>query len=105
VTQKKKYLAITYFFSLTCRIQIIKMRQFKSPTSILANEEMIYYLMSEDDALKEMKKIIKEVNEILDLPSTTMVRLLLNYFHWDKDTLTGKIKILINQIKDLFFLY
>jgi hypothetical protein len=39
-----------------------------------------------------MEKTVKEVNEVLDLPSKTMVRLLLNYFHWDKDTLTGKIK-------------
>jgi hypothetical protein len=70
------------------------MRQYVSKTSIMANEEMIYYLMNEDDILKEIKKIVKEVNEILGLPSTTMVRLLLNYFHWDKDTLTGKIKIL-----------
>ncbi len=60
----------------------------------MANEEMIYYLMNEDDILNEIKKIVKEVNEILGLPSTTMVRLLLNYFRWDKDTLTGKIKIL-----------
>ncbi len=60
----------------------------------MANEEMIYYLMNEDDILKEIKKIVKEVNEILGLPSTTMVRLLLNYFRWDKDTLTGKIRIL-----------
>jgi hypothetical protein len=70
------------------------MRQCVSKTSIMANEEMIYYLMNEDDILKEIKKIVKEVNEILGLPSTTMVRLLLNYFRWDKDTLTGKIKIL-----------
>jgi hypothetical protein len=70
------------------------MRQCVSKTSIMANEEMIYYLMNEDDILKEIKKIVKEVNEILGLPSTTMVRLLLNYFRWDKDTLTGKIRIL-----------
>jgi hypothetical protein len=70
------------------------MRQCISKTSIMANEEMIYYLMNEDDILKEIKKIVKEVNEILGLPSTTMVRLLLNYFRWDKDTLTGKIRIL-----------
>jgi hypothetical protein len=69
------------------------MRRHVSSTSITANEEMIYYLMNEDDVLKEITKIIKEVNDILGLPSTTMVRLLLNYFHWDKDTLTGKRKL------------
>jgi hypothetical protein len=68
------------------------MRKYVSSTSIVANEEMVYYLMSEEDVLKEMEKTVKEVNEVLDLPSKTMVRLLLNYFHWDKDTLTGKIK-------------
>ena len=67
------------------------MRRCVSTASILSNEEMVYYLMNEDEALKEIEKIVKEVNEILGLPSTTMVRLLLNYFHWDKDTLTGKI--------------
>ena len=65
------------------------MRQCVSSASILSNEEMIYYLMDEDDVLKEMTKTIKEINEVLDLPSVTMVRLLLNYFHWDKDILTG----------------
>jgi len=72
-----------------------KMRQYVSSTSILTNEELIYYLMNEDDVLQEIKKTVKEINEILGLPSTTMVRLLLNYFRWDKDILTGKIKILI----------
>jgi hypothetical protein len=75
------------------------MRRYVSPTSILADEEMIYFLMNEDDVLKEITKIVKEVNEILGLPSTTMVRLLLNYFHWDKDTLTGKIKTIISSKK------
>ncbi len=80
------------------------MRRYVSPTSIMADEEMIYYLMTEDDVLKEIEKIVKEVNEILGLPSTTMVRLLLNYFHWDKDTLTGKIKIIIySKKKSLLF--
>jgi antitoxin component of RelBE/YafQ-DinJ toxin-antitoxin module len=51
--------------------------------------------MNEDDVLQEIKKTVKEINEVLGLPSTTMVRLLLNYFRWDKDILTGKIKILI----------
>ena len=68
------------------------MRKYVSLTSIVANEEMVYYLMSEADVLEEIKKTVKEVNEIIDLPSTTIVRLLLNYFRWDKDTLTGKIK-------------
>jgi hypothetical protein len=71
------------------------MRQYVSPASIMANEEVIYYLMNEDDVLNEIKKTVKEVNDILGLSSTTIVRLLLNYFHWDKDTLTGK-KIFLN---------
>jgi hypothetical protein len=66
------------------------MRQCVSSTSIISNEEIIYFLMNEDDARKEMAEIIREINEILNLPSDTMVRLLLNYFHWDKDILTGK---------------
>jgi hypothetical protein len=66
------------------------MRQCVSSTSIISNEEIIYFLMNEDDARKEMAEIIREINEILNLPSATMVRLLLNYFHWDKDILTGK---------------
>jgi hypothetical protein len=66
------------------------MRTYVSSTSIISNEEIIYFLMNEDDARKEMAEIIREINEILNLPSDTMVRLLLNYFHWDKDILTGK---------------
>lgn len=66
------------------------MREHVSTTSIIANETMTYYLLDEDDALKDMKKVIKEISEILGLESVTTVRLLLNYFHWDKDTLTGK---------------
>ena len=66
------------------------MRQFVSTTSILANEGVIYYLMNTDEAVKQMSKTIAETNEILGLPSITMVRLLLDYFHWDKSTLTGK---------------
>jgi hypothetical protein len=66
------------------------MRQCVSSTSIISNEEIIYFLMNEDDAHKEMAETIREINEILNLPSATMVRLLLNYFHWDKDILTGK---------------
>lgn len=65
------------------------MRQCMSPASIMSNDQIIYYLMSEDDILNEIKKIVREVSEILGLQSTTIVRLLLNYFHWDKDTLTG----------------
>ncbi|CAF3039456.1 unnamed protein product [Rotaria sp. Silwood2] len=66
------------------------MRQYVSSTSIITNEDVIYYLMNEDDVLKEMTKIIKEINEVLGLSSVAMARLLLNYFHWDKDTLTDR---------------
>jgi len=69
------------------------MRQKISPTTITTNEQMTYYLMTEDEALKEITKITKEVNEVLGLPSTTLVRLILNYFRWDQNTLTGKIFI------------
>lgn len=83
-------MVITKHFIRQSILENNKMRRYISPTSILANEEMIYYLMNEDDALKEIKKVVRDANEVLGLPSTTMVRLLLNYFHWDKDTLTGK---------------
>jgi hypothetical protein len=76
------------------------MRPCVSTVSIMSNEEMIYYLMNEDDALTEMSKIIKDINEVLGLPSATIVRLLLNYFRWDKDILTGKIKSFVNQKKN-----
>lgn len=65
------------------------MRQCQSLVSIMSNDQVTYYLMTEDDILKEIKKVVREISEILGLPSTTIVRLLLNYFHWDKDTLTG----------------
>lgn len=68
------------------------MRQKISPTAILNNEQMVYFLMTEDEALKEMSKITKEVNEVLNLPSTTLVRLILNYFRWDKNTLLGTMR-------------
>jgi hypothetical protein len=60
-----------------------------SPTAILNNEQMTYYLITEDEALKEITETTKEVNEVLGLPSTTLVRLILNYFRWDKNTLMG----------------
>ncbi|CAF3636298.1 unnamed protein product [Adineta steineri] len=66
------------------------MRTYISPTSILANDEMTYYLMNEDDALKEMSKLIREANEIINLSSTTIVRLLLHHFNWDINTLTDR---------------
>ena len=66
------------------------MRQCISPTSIMTNESMTYYLMSEDEALKEIRKLIAEANEILGLSSNAIVRLLLNHFRWEKDTLTGR---------------
>jgi hypothetical protein len=69
------------------------MRQKISPTSITTNEQMTYYFLTEDEVLKEITRITREVNEVLGLPSTTLVRLILNYFHWDKNTLTGEIFI------------
>jgi len=65
------------------------MHQKISSTAILNNEQMTYYLITEDEALKEITKTTKEVNEVLGLPSTTLVRLILNYFRWDKNTLMG----------------
>ena len=78
------------------------MHQKISPTAILSNEQMVYYLITEDEALKEMTKIAKEVNEILGLPSTTLVRLILNYFRWDKDILTGMIRAIVQEMKFYF---
>ena len=64
-------------------------RQKISPTTILNNEQAVYYLITPAEALAEISKTTKEVNEVLGLPSTTLVRLILNYFRWDKNTLTG----------------
>ena len=71
------------------------MREYVSRASITGNEEMAYYLLSRDDVLKEIAKIVNEISEILGLSSTTLVRLLLNYYHWDKTTLTGKVNIFL----------
>lgn len=60
----------------------------ESPTTITENKKSKYFLLTSEDVLKEIKKTTNEVNDILFLPSTTLVRLLLNYFHWDKDRLT-----------------
>lgn len=60
-----------------------------SPAAITTNDQMGYYLMDENDATKEMRKTIQQVNEILRLPSTTLVRLILNHFQWDSNMLTG----------------
>jgi len=94
LTHKKELFGNYQRFCFTIYFQTAKMRQYVSPASIMANDEVIYYLMNEDDVLNEIKKTVKEVNDILGLSSTTIVRLLLNYFHWDKDTLTGKKKFL-----------
>lgn len=60
-----------------------------SPTAITTDEKMVYYLMDEKDVTEEMRRTINQTNEILGLPSTTLVRLILNHFRWDKNTLTG----------------
>ncbi|CAF0946239.1 unnamed protein product [Adineta ricciae] len=62
----------------------------ESETAITNNEKMKYNLMTAEEALKEMTKTAKEMNEILGLPSTTLVRLILNHFYWDKNTLTDR---------------
>jgi len=80
------------------------MRQKISLTAITTNEQMTYYLITEEEALNEIKKTTKEVNEVLGLPSTTLVRLILNYFRWDKNTLTGK-NILYEYIFKIKFSY
>ncbi len=43
-------------------------------------------VLSQDDIVKYMVECIKEVNEVIKLPSTT-VRLLLHHFRWDKEKL------------------
>jgi len=45
-----------------------------------------YVVLSQDDIVKYMVECIKEVNEVIKLPSTT-VRLLLHHFRWDKEKL------------------
>ncbi|CAF3702014.1 unnamed protein product [Adineta steineri] len=65
-------------------------RQKISPTSITTNEQMVYFLLTPEEVLAEITKTTKEINEVLGLPSTTLVRLILNHFHWDKNTLTER---------------
>ena len=77
------------------------MRKYVSQVSIVSNEEMTCYLLSKDDVLKEISKVVKEIGEILGLSSSTIVRLLLNYFHWDKNTLTGRIKVIPRRKKPI----
>lgn len=79
------------------------MLEKESETAITSDEKMKYYLMTAEEALKEMTKTAKEVNEILGLSSTTLVRLILNHFNWDKNTLTGiRIKKKIVLLIDFF---
>jgi hypothetical protein len=70
------------------------MRRKISSTTITTDEPMNYDLMNEEEALQEIKKVTEEVNEILRLPSTTLVRVILNYFRWDQNTLTGQSRML-----------
>lgn len=79
------------------------MRQKISPTTITTDEEMTYYLMTEDEVINETKKVTRDLNEVFNLPSLTLVRLLLNHFHWDKDRLTGRLSFSINFSTKLFF--
>ena len=67
------------------------MRQKVSVISIYSKETAIYYLLDSNDAFNEMSKIVKETSEILGLSSLTIVRILLNYFRWDQNILTGKL--------------
>ncbi|CAF0746266.1 unnamed protein product [Didymodactylos carnosus] len=64
--------------------------EYLSLMTVYGYEKMVYYKLTLNDALKEMKKISNEVNEIMNLPSPTMVRLLLNNFHWDANVLTER---------------
>ncbi|CAF1055744.1 unnamed protein product [Rotaria sordida] len=45
-----------------------------------------YVVLTQDEIVKYMVECIKEVNEVIKLPSTT-VRLLLHHFRWDKEKL------------------
>jgi hypothetical protein len=73
------------------------MRQKTSPTAITTNEQMTYFLLTGDEVLTEITKTAREVNEVLGLPSTTVVRLILNYFRWDKNQLTGELSFYFKQ--------
>lgn len=46
----------------------------------------MFSVLSQEDIVKYMVECIKEVNEVIKLPSTT-VRLLLHHFRWDKEKL------------------
>lgn len=53
------------------------------------DEEYQYEVLSTDDIVQHMIDCIKEVNTVVQIPSTT-TRILLNYFHWDKEKLMEK---------------
>lgn len=80
------------FYFVSCIETNSKMVEKESPTMITSNKKMKYSLLTTQDVLAEIKKITNEVNEILSLPSTTFVRLLLNHFKWDKDRLIGFVQ-------------
>jgi ariadne-1 len=46
----------------------------------------LYLVLTQDEIVKYMDECIKEVNDVIKLPSTT-VRLLLHHFRWDKEKL------------------
>ncbi|ESO01657.1 hypothetical protein HELRODRAFT_100509 [Helobdella robusta] len=49
-------------------------------------EDYLHEVLSPDEVVKHMNDCIKEVNVILQLP-TTITRILLNHFKWDRDKL------------------
>lgn len=70
----------------------------RSEANTTDDDVFIYYLLTNEEAFKEMDTIVREINEILGLSSVSLVRMILNKFQWDKHTLTGE-KII--QLLDL----
>ena len=59
----------------------------KKKSHVYRNKCKLFYLvLSQEDIVKYMVECIREVNEVIKLPSTT-VRLLLHHFRWDKEKL------------------
>lgn len=53
------------------------------------DDEYQYEVLSTEDIVQHMIDCIKEVNTVVQIP-TTSTRILLNYFHWDKEKLMEK---------------
>lgn len=58
----------------------------ESSPSLQIFEEYYYEVLSTEEIVQHMTNCINDVNNVLQIPST-ITRILLNYFHWDKEKL------------------